>query len=81
MIDWTKSLELIDGTPVKLGDPIAFKIDWTTKQDQDGDYWIEREDGEEYKSVMGGTYEIMCVHPDGREDSTDVIVVRNRAEP
>ena len=76
MIDWTKPLELMDGTPVVLvgGSP-----------DDDGDYWISREDGKNIPtSGCPGGYRTLCVHPDGTEwfGSCDVVIVRNRrAEP
>lgn len=82
MIDWTKPLELMDGTPVRLetdyyGETLAYLA-----PDDDGDYWIEREDGGQIVSVHPKakyrSYRIMCVHPNGCEEGTEIQIVRNR---
>ncbi len=75
-IDWTKPLELMDGTPVVLDPEIA------GNPDRDGDYWIVREDGEKIQlSEPNCQYRTMCVRSNGMEESIDVQIVRNRAEP
>lgn len=75
VIDWSKPLELLDGTPVKL-DPTGLG---GKNPDRDGDWWIVREDGERITATDGGRYRSMCVHPNGCEEQTDTVVVRNRA--
>lgn len=73
-IDWNAPLELLDGTPVLLGDGLVGQ-----NPDRDGDYWVEREDGLEIKSVESrSSYNSMCVHPDGCEEGTRMVIVRNR---
>ena len=67
MIDWTKPLELMDGTPVRLETPAEMKgIFGGTNPDIHGDYWIVKMDG---SSLPGDA----CQRPDTTK-------VRNRAE-
>lgn len=69
-IDWTKPLELLDGTPVVLSDPGDIDSEFGgAAPDKDGDYWIKREDGED---CLGFTNR--CI---GDGDG----YVRNRSEP
>lgn len=79
MIDWTKPLELIDGTPVKLEphDPTTgLRTNGPNGEpDSDGDYWIVNEDG---SPIDGGSY---CLHPDGRDCDYGPVRVRNREQP
>lgn len=75
-IDWTKPLELLDGTPVRLG-PYGFG---GKNPDKDGDFWVEREDGGRIAGTQGGAYYSMCVHPNGCEENTEIVIVRNRTE-
>lgn len=86
MIDWTKPLELIDGTPVRLErDPETGETNYSCAPDKDGDYWIEREDGGRYVSVdpkaKMDSYAVICVHPNGCEEGTHTVIVRNREQP
>lgn len=78
MIDWTKPIELMDGTPVVL-DPDG----WAGgNPDRDGDYWIKRPDGERIASSRGGRgFASMCCNTDGSEEGVAIQIVRNRAEP
>lgn len=75
MIDWTKPLELMDGTPVRLTED-------DERPDEDGDYWIEREDGRRIKSLdresMFPSYLQLCVGSNGWEGRIGQLV-RNRA--
>lgn len=71
-IDWTKPLELMDGTPIRLSDRNG-KDFGGTNPDRDGDYWIEREDGLPTDLGPGER----CVSLAG----TFVQTIRNRAEP
>ena len=71
-IDWSKPLEMLDGTPVKLDG---------VRPDRDGDYWFRREDGKRVPSVDPSNtngYTVMCVHPNGCEEGTSHVIVRNR---
>lgn len=84
MVDWTKPLELVDGTPVRLIlDEETGETDTWSCPDRDGDYWIEREDLGKIVSVrerpMFPDYSSMCVHPNGCEEGTGIVIVRNRA--
>lgn len=68
-IDWTKPLELLDETPVVLD----------RNRDRDGDYWIRREDRQRIASTaVSKGYMSMCCHPNGCEEGTDTVIVRNR---
>lgn len=72
MIDWTKPLELIDGTPVVLEphDPNeSYSNGPNGEPDEDGDYWIVREDGKPWPQGR-----LRCV----ADDEPDV---RNREQP
>lgn len=72
-IDWAAPLELLDGSPVRLSDD--------SDHDPDGDYWIEREDGQKIASQYNNkqtAYSQMCVHPNGCEEGTATLIVRNR---
>lgn len=67
-IDWTKPLELMDGTPVRLETPAEMKGAFGgTNPDIHGDYWIVKMDG---SSLPGDG----CQRPDTTK-------VRNRATP
>lgn len=59
-IDWTKPIELIDGTPVMVSEG----------PDPDGDYWIKRIDEGRIKALSKDSlfkaYAEMCVCPDGK---------------
>lgn len=48
MIDWTKPLELLNGTPVWLA---ATGFAGGPNPDEDGDYWVEGPDG--YRECVG----------------------------
>lgn len=68
-IDWTKPLELMDGTPVVLSPEGGL---CGNNPDLDGDYWVVREDG---------VYlECRCVNDLGH-DFHDNDYIRNRKEP
>lgn len=82
-IDWTKPLELLDDTPVRLTrDDETGEVCRYSNPDPDGDYWIEREDGERIESIAKGRdargYLQMCVHANGCEEGTGTVIVRNR---
>lgn len=66
-IDWTKPLELMDGTPVRLQTVKELDGLYSSNPDDDGDYWIIGMNGERLRGVMH------CQDPDTDE-------VRNRAE-
>ena len=74
-IDWTKPLELMDGTPVRLETEGEMET-WIgrTDPDEDGDYWIRREDGKKF-----GFLGAICVKSDGSYDFPSKSHVRNRA--
>ena len=73
-IDWTKPLELMDGTPLRLEVDCPYG-----NPDADGDYWLEHDDGE--SKVLdpsdGAAYRYMCVSPKGES----IKYLRNRKEP
>ena len=82
-IDWTKPLELMDGTPVVLTlDDDTGETDIYSNPDPDGDYWITREDGDRIVSLSNHKimvdYAVMCVHANGCEEGTGKQIVRNR---
>lgn len=62
-IDWTKPLELLDGTPVRLqtNEEMA-GFYGGTNPDRDGEYWIIGMNGEDLGEDFG---EDSCVPPDG----------------
>lgn len=71
-IDWTKPIELIDGTPVVV----------TDGPDEDGDYWIVRTDGRGIRAISKYSffkeYTMMCVLPDGRFEGDECYPVQVR---
>lgn len=73
-IDWTKPLELLDGTPVRLsaGSEVAAMFGGTNP-DHDGHYWVRREDGEPIDGL-----DHVCLAPDG-DEWVGLAQVRNRA--
>lgn len=82
-IDWKKPLELMDGTPVRLAageNGSRFNNAVDGGPDLDGDYWIEREDGEEIIGTHNARYAELCVHANGNEEGTQTVIVRNRGE-
>lgn len=77
-IDWSKPLELADGTPVRLGPHVP---EWAPycngpngTPDTEGDYWVEREDGEPMSLGMPS----VCVAADGSIGFRGLTWVRNR---
>lgn len=74
-IDWTKPLELMDGTPVRLlpADHYAIRPWGGTQPDRGGHHWIEREDG----CAFEGGCQFICGDETGFSFG---IKVRNRAE-
>ena len=72
-IDWTKPLELIDGTPVHLKLRDHFK----PNPDADGDYYLVRSDDENFADTGSGT---LIVGPDGRHwlMAQGQVLVRNQ---
>lgn len=75
-IDWTKPLELMDGTPVRLEtDGEMETCIGRTDPDKDGDYWIRREDGQ----LFDGWSKARCLSASGSYDTKDKPYVRNRA--
>jgi hypothetical protein len=68
-VDWTKPLELMDGTPVRL---VTEDEGIQSNPDKDGDYWIRREDGERI-----GLDVDRCVSPEGLGGNNKPFV-RNR---
>lgn len=78
-IDWSKPLELADGTPVEARDP---DILWP---DDDGDYWAVRSDGEAFEAEQVGLWlsgdTRVILRGDGRHWlalDTEAVLVRNR---
>lgn len=79
-IDWTKPLELIDGTPVILEphDPNGISGNGPNRTpDRDGDYWVVRLDGKKFFNHCG----YLCIHADGCGEGTRTPAVRNREQP
>lgn len=76
MIDWTKPLELMDGTPVRLvhSDHYALEPWGGCQPDNGGHWWVEREDGLRF---VDGVHTI-CGDDSGFSFGNKV---RNRAEP
>lgn len=75
-IDWTKPLELSDGTPVVLSPQDVWD---GANPDADGDYWVRREDGRPFENeepFYGNIH--ACIDP---EFVTRHGLIRNRAEP
>lgn len=79
-IDWSKPLELTDGTPVRLEahkdreNPV-FSNGPNGEPDEEGDYWIVREDGQPLRTIMLS----LCVSAErGSCGFDDVPLVRNR---
>lgn len=77
-IDWSKPLELFDGTPVRLGPHVPSWAPYCNgpngTSDEEGDYWVEREDGEHMTPGMPS----VCVDPDGTIGFRGLSRVRNR---
>lgn len=73
-IDWTKPLELMDGTPVVLAKHGREYGD-CTNPDGDGDYWIIKE-GDAEDAINAG-----CYHFDGTGLGVGKMAIRNRAAP
>ena len=76
MVDWSKPLEHVDGTPLVLkGDTSQYPSEW-------GDYRVVREDGKPFTERQGRTVSRrwLIIQPDGTLWSTGVPVVRNRAD-
>lgn len=84
MIDWTKPLEHIDGTPVRLAKPSEI-TSITRNPDAQGDYYLVREDGlvfspeQKAKKIAA---RLFISHPDGTQwDSAhDTVLIRNRKQ-
>lgn len=76
MIDWTKPLEHIDGTPLKIDPKIR------DNPDDAGDYYLIREDGQSFLDApVQGAAPNLIVRPDGHEwlaHDSDPVLVRNR---
>ena len=72
-IDWTKPLELEDGTPVVM----------LSGPDSDGDYRLNREDGEKFTEAQTGSTYRHCYWKQNGDRMRDKqgLRVRNRAEP
>lgn len=76
MVDWSKPLEHVDGTPLVLkGDTSQYPSEW-------GDYRVVREDGKPFTERQCGivSRRWLLVRPDGTLWSTGVPVVRNRTD-
>lgn len=67
-IDWSKLIELMDGTPVHLDPEMP-------GPDSDGDYWVVRDDGEKI-----GQFPTRCFHEDGSDEHDGSFHIRNRAD-
>ena len=93
MIDWTKPLELIDGTPVVLCHDTDYVVRLLWKigpdgRDEDGHYWVAREDGKRLTieqvdpkhetEWMHPCYETLCFAADGSAEGCTTCVIRNR---
>lgn len=72
MIDWSKPLELMDGTPVRL-DPDE------RAPDEFGGHWVCREDGKLITCPGGMEWCSLSIEPNGEFEGK--AFVRNRAEP
>ena len=77
-IDWSKPLELVDGTPLVFNDPGA-------PMDSDGDYLLVREDGKLFTEGQhpGHSLDYFCAAPNGKwwfDEARDEAapLVRNR---
>lgn len=82
-IDWTKPLELMDGTPVRLA-VVGEEPGAPSNPDESGDYYVVREDMEKFtRSQVPWVPSDICLicRPDGTqwEESRDRFVIRNRA--
>ena len=75
-VDWSKPLELSDGTPVVLCPGEEVGLRGGTNPDSDGHYWVAREDGQPLGGRAGGLRRV-CAAATGR--AAFVGHVRNRA--
>ena len=81
VVDWSKPIELMDGTPVALSGQEPDAVE--RNPDADGDYWIVKEDGTEFDVQLDTCrfrerYSHLCVKPNGCGEGMSNQFVRNR---
>lgn len=75
-IDWTKPIETLTGEPLRLLTLLECAGDFGgTNPDQDGDYWVTKE------NPLENRIDEWCVDSDGDYDGRPSRNVRNRATP